>query len=76
MNEKQEWCSNSRRWVIWMSMKSSIPWTCPHKQNIGSPCIGSGCGYHQMRQTTDHFKRTERDIRRFYGTDDGRQISQ
>lgn len=71
MNNKQEWCSNSRRWVIWMSMTSSIPWTCPHKHNIGSPCIGPDCGYHQMREPTEAFKRKERDIRQVYGDDDG-----
>ncbi len=70
MAEKQEFCWNSRRWVIWMTMDSSIPWTCPNKHNGGSPCIGSKCGYHEMREPTQAFKRRERMIREFYGTDD------
>ena len=66
MPDKQEWCSNSRRWIFWMSMDSSIPSTCPY--NIGnSGCAGERCGYYEMREPTEAFKRQERAIRQFYG---------
>ena len=67
--DREEWCSNSRRWVIWMSMDSSIPATCPY--NIAnSGCAGEGCGYHQMRPPTRAFKDRERLIREMFGTDE------
>ena len=63
---EQDWCSNSRRWVIWMSMDSSIPWACPYKTSIGSSCVGEDCSYHQLRKPTANFKRKERIIREMF----------
>ncbi len=68
MAEKQEFCLNSRRWIIWMSMDSSIPWSCPYKTSIGSSCAGEECAYHQMREPTTGFKRKEKIIREIFGT--------
>ena len=65
--EKQEFCHNSRRWIIFMTMGNSIPSTCPYNDR-GGGCIGGDCSYHQMREPTESFKRKEQLIRAFFGT--------
>lgn len=67
----EEWCSNSRRWVIWMTALSRIPSTCPYNFH-GKGCVGKECGYYQMREPTTDFKRTERRIRAAFSEDSAR----
>ena len=68
-DDREEFCWNSRRWVIWMAMLNSIPSTCPY--NIAnSGCAGGSCGYHEMRKPTKHFKRVEQGVRRMYADED------
>ncbi len=56
MIEKQEFCWNSRRWVLLMMVGRGIPSTCPHAcpQN-GRTCIGPSCGYHEDRPESRYF---------------------
>lgn len=69
LNPKQEWCSNSRRWILWMSMNSSIPKTCPY--NIAnSGCAGPGCGYYEMKEASAGFKRKHQMHQDLFGDDE------
>lgn len=44
---KAEFCSNSRRWVLFMVI---LPWTCPNKDE--NNCRELGCGYYEMKEVT------------------------
>lgn len=53
-NEPQEFCWNSRRWVLLMIAGRGIPSTCPY--NIAnSGCKGESCAYHENRLPSRYF---------------------
>ncbi len=58
---KEEYCLNSRRWVLFML--SRPPKTCPYstRQN-GYQCVGKKCGYYAIRLRTSSFESKEKKL--------------
>lgn len=57
IDEKQAFCLNSRRWLVFMDLFMNYPSTCPHEGDC------DGCGYFQLREPTKYLKKKERDLK-------------